>query len=345
MFIEKYFGTTSDGKEISVFTNKNKNGMEISIINFGGAVTSLKVPDKDGKIRDIVLGYDDIESYENQTAYLGVIIGRNGNRIGDAKFSINGVEYILTKNEGENQLHGGIKGFDKKVWEATICKETLKLSYSSPDMEEGYPGNLEATVEYTLTDENEVFIEYTAVSDKDTVVNLTNHSYFNLNGDASGSIENHLLKLNAEYITPVNSSLIPDGKLMKVEGTPFDFRDFHTIGERVDCDNEQLSYGKGYDHNYFFNEDGLKIAAEVIGDESKIKMSVYTDSDAVQLYTGNAMKEIHGKNNALYEKRGAFCLETQSCPNAINCPELPTTLLNKGEEYYSVTFLRFEIDK
>ena len=341
MSVPKKLYADLNGVKVHNFTLENKNGMKISVLNFGGIITSLKVPNKNGEIYDIVLGYDDLESYEKQTTYFGAIVGRCCNRIDGSKFTIDKTEYLLNSNENGNQLHGGIMGFDKKIWDAKIDGDNLYLTYLSKDGEEGYPGNLKTTVIYTMTEENELFISFEAVSDKDTVVSLTNHSYFNLNGQNSGSILNHLLKINSDYITPVNENLIPTGELMSVDNTPFDFRKPHTVGERINDDNKQLKIGSGYDHNFLLDTDGVSLVAEVIGDKSNIKMLVFTDCDAIQLYTANFIKGIVGKGDVVYDNRDALCLETQACPNAINCPNFPTTLLRAGEEYSKITIFKF----
>lgn len=345
MFIKNSFGKTSDGKEVFIFENENKNGMKVRITNYGGTITSIIVPDKNGVNRDVVLGYDTIEEYQTKSGYFGALIGRNGNRIGKSRFMIGDKEYILNDNEKGNQLHGGIKGFDKKVWDFEVKENNLCLYCTSPDGEEGFPGNLEVTVIYTLTDENELIISYEAVSDKDTVVNLTNHSYFNLNGDNSGNILNHDLKINADFITPVDDKLIPLGNLLPVDNTPFDFREYHKIGERINADDEQLRMGGGYDHNFFAGlSDELYTIASAVGDESGITLDVITDCEAVQLYTGNGT-DTDGKGKAHYGKNHAFCLETQACPDAINQKKFPTTLLPAGDVYERTTIFKFDIQK
>ena len=304
---------------------------------------SLKVPDKGGKKRDVVLGYDFLESYEKQDNYFGALIGRCANRIGNSRFSINGKEYSVTANEGENQLHGGMCGFDKKIWDAHAEGNTLSLTYISPDGEEGYPGTLTTTVKYILTEENELIMDYQAVSDQDTVVSLTNHSYFNLNGHNSGSIEGHLLKICGSQMTPVNKELIPLGTVMPIADSPFDFCEFHAIGERIDQPDEQLHIGGGYDHNYIIDGEGFRTAAVLVGDDSGIKMTTLTDADGIQLYTGNVIEGAAlGKEGVTYHNRSAVCLETQFIPNAINCPAFPSSLLRAGEAYHHRTIYRFE---
>ena len=343
MFIKNFYGKTKDGKDVFIFENENKNGMKVKIINFGGIITSVIMPDKNGEMRDVVLGCDTLEDYENNGCYFGALIGRNGNRIAKSRFTIGDKEYVLSANEKGNQLHGGIVGFNKKVWDFEVKEDNLYLYYTSPDGEEGFPGTLKVIVVYTLTDENELVISYEAVSDKDTVVNLTNHSYFNLNGDNSGTVLNHKLKINADFITPVDDELIPLGELLPVDNTPFDFREYHTIGERINADDEQIKLGGGYDHNFFAGlTDELYTIASAEGDKSGITLDIVTDCEAVQLYTANGTDE-SGKNKAHYGKNSAFCLETQACPDAINQKKFPTTLLPAGDVYERTTIFKFDV--
>src|SRR5213596_1816644 len=298
---KKSFGKTPDGQPVDLYVLTNKNGSEVSITNYGGTVVSLKVPDRSGKIADVVLGYDNVEGYAEGKSYFGAIVGRYGNRIGHAQFVLDGKTYTLAKNNGENSLHGGVNGFNKAVWTAKTLSskdgQSLELSYLSKDGEEGFPGNLKVTVIYTLTDDNALRIEYSATTDKKTVVNLTNHSYFNLNGQGSGTINNHLMMINADKYTPVDFTLIPTGKIESVANTPFDFRTPTAIGERInDTANIQLKYGKGYDHNFVLNKNsatGLNKAAEVAGDVSGILMDVYTKEPGIQFYGGNFMNGSH----------------------------------------------------
>ncbi len=343
MFTKRYFDKTADGQSVFLFENSNSNGIKVQILSYGGTVVSLQVPDRQGKIRDVVLGYDTLKSYENQDKYLGALVGRCANRIGGSCFSISGKRYLLSSNENKNHLHGGMTGFDKKIWADQIEGENLILSYLSPHGEEGYPGTLTTKVTYSLSEQNELCITYEAVSDLDTVVSLTNHCYFNLNGHDSGKIEGHFLKINGDQITPVNREMISLGTSLPVADSPFDFREFHPIGERIHDTHEQLRIGGGYDHNYILNGQGMRLAAELMGDESKIKMLVYTDMDGMQLYTGNFLKGAPaGKNGAVYQNRDAVCLETQFLPNAVNCPDFPSPILRAGENYHRQTIYRFE---
>jgi len=347
---KKVFGTTADGKTAELYTLKNKNGMQVSITNFGAAVVSIMVPDKAGKMADVALGYDDLAGYELNKNYLGVLVGRYGNRIAHGKFNIDGVEYTLAKNNGDNSLHGGIKGFNKALWDAKDVSKggeaAVEMKYVSKDGEEGYPGNLSVTVVYTLTNKNELKIDYSATTDKKTVVNLTNHTYFNLAGQGNGDILKHELMINADTFTPVDSGLIPTGELKKVEGTPFDFRKATAIGARVDANDEQIRLGGGYDHNFVLNRKaatGLSLAARVTDPTSGRAMEVWTTEPGAQFYTGNFLDgSFKGKGGSAYQKRTAFCLETQHFPDSPNHPSFPTTLLKPGEKYHTTTVYKFE---
>jgi aldose 1-epimerase len=342
------FRDTVDGLTTGLYFLHNGN-LTAAITNYGARVVSLIVPDRNGNPTDVVLGYDSIGKYIHQPdTYFGAIVGRYGNRIGQAKFKLNGKEYTLYKNNGPNTLHGGKKGFDAVVWTARkLDTATLRLTYLSKDGEEGYPGNLNVTVIYTL-DSNGLRIDYDATTDRPTVTNLTNHSYFNLNGQGSGTINNHLLQLYADHYTPVDSTLIPTGKVEPVAGTPFDFTKPTTIGGRVDdTANQQIKFGKGYDHNFMLlnsiaDEPSNLPAAIATGDLSGIVMSVYTDQPGIQFYGGNFMAGTNplkaGKTDGY---RTAFCLETQHFPNSPNEPSFPSTTLKAGEKYVSWTFFKF----
>ena len=344
------FGKTGDGAPIDIYTLRNANGMEAAIINYGGIVQSLKIPGKGGGAPvDTVLGYDNLDGYLHQTAYFGALIGRYGNRIGNAKFTLNGQEYKLPANDGKNTLHGGIQGFNARVWTAKEAPgaggPALQLEYLSKDGEEGFPGNLTATVTYTLTDNNELKIDYRATTDKPTVVNLTNHSYFNLAGQGEGDVLGHEVTIDANRITPVDSGLIPTGAYMNVEGTPFDFREPHLIGERIDAGNEQIKFGKGYDHNWVLNHapgSTPTLAARVREPKSGRVLEVLTTEPGLQFYTGNFLDgSAHGKGGKRYPRRSAFCMETQHFPDSPNKPEFPTTTLNPGQTYQTTTIYRF----
>jgi len=347
---EDNFKTEADGLPIGLYTLKNANGLVTQITNFGGKIVSLWVPDKNGDLADIVLGYNTSEAYFNPgKEYFGALIGRYGNRIGNARFQLNGTTYTLAANDGKNHLHGGIKGFNEVVWNAEQPdSQTLVLTYVSPDMEEGYPGNLEVRVQYRLTDADELKIEYWATTDKPTPVNLTSHSFFNLKGEGNGTITDHLMQINADFYTPVDSGLIPLGNLAPVEDTPLDFRELTAIGERINDDFEQLTFGNGYDHNYVINQtdEDLDFAAKVVEPQSGRVLEVYTNEPGIQFYSGNFLNGSEtGKSGKPYRFRDAFCLETQHFPNSPNQENFPSTLLNPGEEYYSVCVYRFGIEK
>src|SRR5215213_6908339 len=342
------FGKTADGKAVEIYTLKNSKGTETRIITYGGTVVSLKTPDKNGKFADIVLGYDSIADYEKNQFYMGSLIGRYGNRIAKGRFSLDGTEYTLAKNNGENHLHGGLKGFDKVVWAARPAVDkngaNLELTYFSRDGEEGYPGNLSVKVVYTLTENNELKIVYSAVTDKNTVVNLTHHSYFNLAGAGRGDILNHRLKINADKFTPTDDGSIPLGELRSVKGTPFDFLTPTTIGARINQTDEQLKFGNGYDHNWDLNktDNSLALAATVSEPASWRVMVVYTTERGLQFYTGNFLDgAIKGKNGQNYPRRSGFCLEAQNFPDSPNKPNFPSPVLKKGETYSQTTVYKF----
>lgn len=335
------FGYTKNGEKVKKYTLSGGR-TEVDIIDYGGTITAIRTPDKDGKIVDVCLGYDTIDEYMDNGGYIGALIGRVGNRIGGGKFTLNGENIQLALNDGANHLHGGMVGFDKKVWNATVEGEKLILDTFSPDGEENYPGNLNVKVIYTLIDD-ELTIEYFAQSDKDTLCNLTNHCYFNLEGNGKDVYEQELF-LDADYITPVDSGLIPHGELMAVKNTPFDFTNFKKIGKDIYADNEQLKFCGGYDHNFCLNTNGqFKTFAKAYSEKTGIEMECKTNLPGVQLYTGNFLDGVKGKNGAIYNKRGAFCLETQVYPNAINCPEYPSYVLKKGDKYHTKTSYKFSV--
>jgi aldose 1-epimerase len=348
MIKKQLFGKMSDGTEIYLYTLANGNGMEAAIINFGATLVSLKVADRNGKFADVVLGYDTLEEYANSSNYFGATVGRYGNRIAHGNFTLDGVQYTLALNNGENSLHGGIKGFNKVVWTSKEISskdgQSLQLNYLSKDGEEGYPGNLSVQVVYTLTDRNELQIDYSASTDKDTIVNLTHHSYFNLRGQGEGDILNHLLTLNADRFTPVDAGLIPTGELRNVEGTPFDFRTPVAIGARINQKDEQLKLGNGYDHNWVLNRkaDGqLSLAAKVWEPSTGRTMEVWTTEPGVQFYTGNFLDGKPGNGGKAYNFRYALCLETQHFPDSPNHPDFPTTVLKPGAHFRSKTVYHF----
>lgn len=343
----KAFEKKIDGKEVHLYTLENNSGCKALITNYGGRLVSLLVPDKNQKLVDVVAGFNSVDGYQQSTEpYFGATIGRYGNRIAKGKFTLAGKVYTLFTNNGPNTLHGGKKGYQDVVWDAKVLdKQSLELTYLSKDMEEGFPGNLNLKVIYTLTDDNALKISYEAVTDKNTVVNLTNHAFFNLNGEQSGTILKHLVKINADKYTPVDSTLIPLGTLAMVKGTPFDFTVAKTIGDRVDALNDQLTNGKGYDHNFVLNSHTPdQPVAVVTGDQSGIVMSVYTDQPGLQFYSGNFMQ---GKNmmkgNHKDDFRTAFALETQHFPDSPNQKSFPSTVLKPGEKYNSVSTYKFSV--
>ena len=339
--VKRPFGHTSEGVAVDRYTI-NDGKIEVGVITYGGIVVSLRAPDRNGKIDDVVLGCDSVEKYEAQTAHFGGIIGRYANRIAHGSFHLDGHTYSIPKNDGDNALHGGIHGFDKKVWKAKEIKDGIELTYVSKDGEEGFPGTLSTTVRYTLSG-GALRIEYSASTDKDTVLNLTNHSYFNLAGQGKGDILGHMLKIDASRITPVDANLIPTGELKFVEGTPFDFRTPHAIGERIDANDDQLKLGHGYDHNFVLDHSGeLVEAAEVYEPTTGRILRVRTTEPGLQLYTGNFLDgSITGKEGRVYRRRYAFCLETQHYPDSPNHAGFPSTELKPGEKFRSVTVFEF----
>jgi aldose 1-epimerase len=346
------FGNTSNGISVELYTLTNTLGIEARIITYGGTVVSLNVPDRNDRFGDIVLGFDSIGDYEEYSRYFGALIGRYANRIAKGRFSLNGKEYTLAVNNGENHLHGGVKGFDKVVWTGRPFIDesgaNLELSYFSRDGEESYPGDLNLTVIYTLTESNELKIEYSATTDQDTIVNLTNHSYFNLASAGSGEVLDHEMMINADTFTPTDSGAIPTGELRDVNRTPFDFTRSKTIGADIDTDDEQIKFGHGYDHNFVLNKAGnnLSHAATVFEPTSGREMEVYTTEPGIQFYSGNYLDgSVKGKNGRIYERRSAFCLEAQHFPDSPNKPQFPSTVLKPGERYSQVTVYKFSIRK
>jgi len=340
-----------DGRPVSVYYMTNGNGMRADISDYGAIVRTLEVPDRHGKIADVVLGYASVREYLEATPYFGAIVGRYGNRIARGRFTLDGKEYHLATNNGPNHLHGGRKGFDKVVWDAEPYMDengvSLKLTYLSRDGEEGYPGNLRCTVIYTLTKNNELKIEYEATTDQPTVLNLTNHSYFNLKGQGSRDILGHEIMINADRFTPVDETLIPTGELRPVKGTPLDFTSPHKIGERINAGTEQLKFGKGYDHNFVLNKKGdeMSLAARVYEPTSGRVMEVWTTQPGVQFYSGNFLDGSNiGKDGKVYKHRYGFCLETQHFPDSPNKqdnPKFPSVVLRPGDKYVSQTVYRF----
>ncbi len=369
------FGETADGEQVDLFTFRNSGGVEVRAINYGGIIVSLEAPDRDGRSADIVLGFDSLAAYEEDSPYFGAIVGRYGNRIAGGTFELDGETYELATNNGPNHLHGGDRGFDKVVWDARPFEDAsgrgVVFSYTSPDGEEGYPGELDAEVTYTLTDDDELIFDYRATTDAATPVNLTQHTYFNLAGFDSGSdslqagdaaaepaadsardVLDHELMLNADRFTPVDETLIPTGELREVEDTPLDFTTPTPIGARIDDEeNEQIAHGGGYDHNFVLNRDGAGsndpgepvLAARVYEPTSGRVMEVFTTEPGVQFYSGNFLDgSLTGKGGVTYEQRTGFCLETQHFPNSPNEPSFPSTILRPDETYRSRTIYRFD---
>ena len=343
------FGKTPAGEQVDLYTLRNAKGMEARITNYGGIIVSLTAPNRKGAMADIVLGFNDLESYlTKNNPYFGAIIGRYGNRIGKGRFTLNGVEYKLAVNNGENHLHGGIKGFDKVIWTAkeqnTKAGPALALTYLSKDLEEGYPGNLNVTVTYTLTNLNELKIDYSATTDKDTVINLTHHSYFNLVGEGNGDILNHQVTINANKFVPTDAGSIPTGELKAVAGTPFDFLKATPIGDRINQDDQQLKFGNGYDHTWVINgrPRTLRHAATAYESASGRVLEVWTTEPGMQFYTGNFLDgTLSGKAGGIYRRRSGFCFETQHYPDSPNKPSFPTTTLKKGAPFKSTTVYKF----
>jgi aldose 1-epimerase len=362
------FGITKDGAPVRLYTLTNDNGMVAKITHYGGILTELWVPDRDGHVADVVLGFDALAEYEEKSPYFGCITGRFANRIAGGKFTLDGTAYTLAVNNGPNHLHGGRKGFDKVVWEAESVETAdavgLKLCYLSKDGEEGYPGNLDVTVTYTLTHDNALKIDYEATTDTPTILNLTNHSYFNLAGHAAGTdaMLAHEMMLDADRFTPTDENSIPTGEIRPVKDSPLDFTTPTPIGDRIDADCEQIKYGCGYDHNYVLNKqlvipnpekgekpvknsprsDSLSFAARTVEPTTGRVMETYTTEPGVQFYTGNFLDDLAGKGGAVYARRSGFCLETQHFPDAPNKPEFPSTTLRPGERYKTTTTYKFK---
>ncbi|HYV73599.1 MAG TPA: aldose epimerase family protein [Candidatus Binatia bacterium] len=344
--VSKQAAGTADGQPVDLYTLQDGK-ITVKILTYGGIVQSIEAPDRNGKTANIVLGFDGLDGYvqTGNKPYMGAIIGRYANRIAGGTFQLNGKTYHVPKNDGDNALHGGLNGFNKKVWTSTETENGVELKYVSKDGEEGFPGNLTTTVRYTLKG-NELRIDYTATTDADTVLNLTNHSYFNLKGQGNGDILGHAMKINAHRYTPVDKNLIPTGELAPVAGTPFDFLEPTAIGARIDADNEQLKLARGYDQNWVLEGDGKKVivAAEAYEPTTGRVLEVLTDQPGIQFYTGNFLDgSVTGTDGKVYKKRYAFCLETQHYPDSPNHPKFPTTELKPGQTFRSTTVYRFSV--
>jgi aldose 1-epimerase len=346
------FGKTSDGQEVFLYTLRNQSGMEVKITNYGGTITSIKVKDRHGKFNDVVLGFDNLDGYisKSNTSYFGALIGRYANRIAHGAFVLDGHQYHVPINDGPNSLHGGLRGFDKRVWQAkdvsTARAPELELHYLSRDGEEGFPGNLSVTVRYSVSGENDLRLDYSATTDKDTVLNLTNHSYFNLAGPGSGDILEHKLTLAADRFTPIDKTLIPTGAIKDVAGTPLDFRKATAIGARINEDDQQLKFAKGYDHNFVLNRSGqgTELAAKVEEPRSGRVLEVFTTQPGIQFYSGNFLNGSVRGIGGVYNFRSALCLETQHFPDSPNHPNFPSVVLRPGQEFHQTTIFRFSTE-
>lgn len=348
MVEEKLFGVLKDGQEVRNYILKNENGTVVELSEYGASVISVKTHDRFGKLADIVLGFDKLSDYENQKGtYMGATVGRFANRIHGGKFNLNGKTYSIYCNDGKNSLHGGRVGFDRRLWKGILLNDGVCFTYESPDGEENYPGKLKVCVTYTLDNHNALKIEYSAVSDKDTVLNLTNHSYFNLKGHDKGRADEMLLRINADFFTPVSRELIPTGEILSVHETPMDFRDFKRIKSRIEDDFTQLKNGSGYDHNWVLKKEcqnSLTLAAELCDETCGRLLRVYTTMPGIQFYSGNFLDgSTFGKGGASYERRGGVCLETQYFPNSTEHAHFPSPILRAGDEYRHNTIFEFSV--
>ncbi len=350
--VEGTFGTMPDGTSVKLFTLTNAAGAEVRTITYGAILVSIKVADRDGRLGDVVIGHDSLDGYLTRSRFFGALVGRYGNRIGGAQFTLDGHTYTLAKNNGANHLHGGVKGFDKVIWQGSVNKDSrgpsVSFTRTSPDGEEGYPGALAARVTYTLTDKNQLILDYHATTAKPTIVNLTNHSYFNLAGEGTGDVLAHRVTIDADSFTPVDAGQIPTGALAPVAGTPFDFTKETPVGARIDADHEQLRIGAGYDHNFVLRRSGsgLVHAVRVVDPASGRTMDVSTTEPGVQFYSGNRLDgSYNGKSGHVYGKRSALCLETQHFPDSPNKPAFPSTVLRPGQEYRSTTVYAFGVSR
>lgn len=349
----KPFGTLEDGREVQIFALINAQGSSVEILDLGGIIVTLNTVDRNGDFDDITLGFDNVQQYLSANPFFGTLVGRYANRIARGKFTLDGEEYSLAINSGENAIHGGLVGFDKRIWQSTSSSSAhqsrLSLTLISADGDQGYPGTLTVNVTYTLDDDNRLTIDYRATTDKATVINLTNHAYFNLNGHAAGSILDHEMMINADHYTPANNVSIPTGEVASVEGTPLDFRTPKAIGRDIGSDHEQIRFGSGYDHNFVLNKSepgALELAATVYSPTTGRSLRVFTDQPGMQLYTGNFLNgSAIGKGGAQYNHRNGFCLETQHYPDSPNKPNFPSTVLRPGEQFASRTIFEFGLSR
>ncbi len=338
------FADTVNGKTVKLFTLRNKSGMAVEISNYGATLVSIHVPDQKGQDGNVLLGYDDIKGYYNGKSYFGCVVGRYANRIAKGAFELDGKQYQLPQNDGLNSLHGGVNSIDKQVWDARIMNDAIRLTTVMKDGDNGYPGNVKLTVVYSLRSDNSLVIDYSASTDKTTVLNISNHAYFNLSGDPSKTILDHEVNINADVFTPVDSTLIPTSELRKVAGTPFDFTQFKKIGKDIDQQDQQLIFGKGYDHNFVLNaHDATAPVVEVVEKKSGRKMEVFTNQPGVQFYTGNFLNGSEKGRGLTFEHRTGFCLETQQFPDAPNQSNFPSTVLKPGEVWKSQTTYKFSV--
>jgi aldose 1-epimerase len=349
---ESSFGTLPDGTPVRLFTLTNASGVEVRALTYGLIIVSLKLPDRNGRLGDVVVGHETLEGYLTKSRFFGAVVGRYGNRIANGRFSLDGHSYQLPQNNGTNHLHGGVKGFDKIVWDATIARDprgpSVVFTHTSADGNEGYPGTLTARITYTLTEQNELVVDYHATTDKPTIVNLTQHSYFNLAGEGARDILDHRLTLKADRYTPVDGSMIPTGELAPVDGTPFDFRREARIGARIDDDHPQIRLASGYDHNFVLtrNGPGLVQAIRVVEPDTGRTLDISTTEPGVQFYSANKLdSSFVGKGGHIYGSRTAFCLETQHFPDSPNKANFPSTVVRPGDEYKSTTIFGFGIDR
>lgn len=341
----KEFGKTADGRTVSIYRMTNAAGAYVEVLDYGCTLHSICVPDRDGALTDVCLGYDTVAEYETNDGYLGAFVGRHANRIREGKFTLNGKEYSLAVNNGPNHLHGGLKGFDKVVWDTAVSSDTLLFTYVSPDGEEGYPGNLSLSLTYSFDDDNALTLTYAAVCDADTVINLTNHCYFNLNGQGTGTALDQMLQINADFFAENDADCLPTGWIVSCAGSPFDFRVPKRIAWDVDARDQNIKNGQGYDHNLILRGEGMRDVAVLSSEKTGIVMTTATTQPGLQFYSGNFLTERAGKGGTVYHRRDGICLETQHYPDAIHHKKFPSTVLKKGEEYRQITKYVFSTDR